>query len=288
MNTVSEYLAIIAARTEAENPKAPDDYTVDGLLYCGKCKTPKQCRPFANQSVVVFCACKCKEQGYDRLRAERKASERESARNQCFTGYDGVMKSDCLNTFDADDAEGTAASQAVRGYVDDPRSGWLMLCGKTGTGKSFYAACICNALIDRGCRCKFTSISEIADAVFAAEDKAAVYAELVRYDLIVIDDLGAERRTEYMKEITFRVIDSLLRAEMPVVITTNLTQREMTDQQDTDLQRVYSRICQKAIPVPVTGDDRRLKGMMNTARGRMQKLIEGGRDELCGYTEISE
>ena len=287
MDAVADYLAIIAARAEAENPANPDDYMQDGLLYCGKCRTPKQCRPFPDKSVAVSCVCKCKEDEDAKLRTIRNEQEVQRRRIQCFQGYDGVMKTDIRNTFGEDDSAQSEASQAIRGFAKNP-PGWLLLFGGTGTGKSFYAGCICNEMISNGHRCKFTSVSEIADAVFSAEDKAAVYADLKSFDLVVLDDLGAERRTEYMNEITFRIIDTLLRNSVSVVVTTNLTMRELMTTEDEDMRRIYSRICQKAVPIPVKGEDRRVKIMMSTAKSRMQELMEGGKDELCGYTEVDE
>jgi hypothetical protein len=78
-----------------------------------------------------------------------------------------------------------------------------------------------------------------------------------------------------------------MRNAVSVVITTNLSVKELVQTQDTDLQRVYSRICKKAIPIPIVGGDRRVQELMAAAKSRMQKLIEGGKDELCGYTEIT-
>ena len=275
MDAIADYMAIIAARAEAANSQNPDDYIEDGLLICGKCRTPKQCRPFADKSIAVSCVCRCGQEYDEQLKAIRTAGEIEHLRESCFRGYDGTMKDDRLATFGADDAKDSPASKAVRGYAKHP-DGWLLLCGNTGTGKSYYASCICNALVDKGWRCKFTGISEIADALFSAEDKASVYADLSSHSLVVIDDLGAERGTEYMREITFRVIDQLLRSGVHVVITTNKSLKEMMNEQDTDLQRIYSRICKAAIPIPVTGKDRRREELISTARGRMQKLIEEG------------
>lgn len=275
MDAVSDFMGIIAARASAANPQNPEDYFVDGILFCGKCKTPKQCRPFHGSDVTVSCTCKCAAEDDLRMMATIRSGGTDSARDSCFRGYDGKLKDDRFATFGADDAKNTPASKAARGYTKNP-DGWLLLCGNTGTGKSYYAACICNAMIDRGYRCKFTSIPEIADALFGAENKSAVYDDLAKHSLVVIDDLGAERSTEYMKEITFRVIDYLLRCGVRVVITTNKSLKEMMNEQDTDYQRIYSRICKAAIPVPVTGKDRRREELIATARGRMQKLIEEG------------
>ena len=66
----------IAQRTAANTPAQDGDYTVDGLLYCGKCKTPKQCRVniFGNEK-TVYCLCKCRVE-------KREAEEAERARRE--------------------------------------------------------------------------------------------------------------------------------------------------------------------------------------------------------------
>ncbi len=276
---MAHMFAILAARSEAANPRKPDDYIGDdGLLYCGKCRTPKQCRPFEDQpQSVVFCACQCFQTEQEAIEARDRLTRAEKDRRICFMNANGELKADAYHTFDTDDAPDSEESRTARGYAEQFHSGmdWLLLCGTNGIGKSFYAACICNALIDKGYMCKFTSISEIAADLWDAENKAAVYADLAKFDLIVLDDFGAERDTEYIREIQFNVIDSQLRMNRPCIITTNLSGAEIMSPKTTDMKRIFSRIYEKVIPLTCKGEDRRRKSLMQEAKDRL-KSIQGG------------
>ena len=59
-----------------------------------------------------------------------------------------------------------------------------------------------------------------------AEERAAFIASLDDYSLLVIDDLGVERSTEYAMEQMFTVIDSRYRSKKPLIVTTNLKLEE--------------------------------------------------------------
>ena len=54
-----------------------------------------------------------------------------------------------------------------------------------------------------------------------SEDRADFIASFDEYDLLIIDDLGVERSTEYAMEQMFFVIDSRYRSRRPMIITTN-------------------------------------------------------------------
>ena len=55
------------------------------------------------------------------------------------------------------------------------------------------------------------------------QDKQLYLDTLNSYDLLVIDDIGAERDTEYANEVVVSVIDSRCKSNKPMIITTNLT-----------------------------------------------------------------
>ena len=60
-----------------------------------------------------------------------------------------------------------------------------------------------------------------------SEDRADFIASFDEYDLLIIDDLGVERSTEYAMEQMFFVIDSRYRSRRPMIITTNLKLAEL-------------------------------------------------------------
>lgn len=279
MDGAFDILGILAIRSEAANPRQEGDYIAqDGLLYCGECNTPKQCRPIEGDSkFIVHCMCACKSLELAKADEKAKRNERERRRIACFTSYDGGASADMQRTFSVDDSPESEPSRVARWYVENfnSRSDWLLLCGTNGIGKSFYSACICNALIDSEYICKFTSISEIASALWGAEDKAAVYGELSRYDLLVIDDFGSERSSDYMQEIQFNVFDHRLRSGRPCIITTNLSPIQICNPENQDLKRIFSRIYEKSIPLNCKGEDRRKRAMQKNASEKLRRILGG-------------
>jgi DNA replication protein DnaC len=57
---------------------------------------------------------------------------------------------------------------------------------------------------------------------FQSEEKNAYISDLMRYPLLILDDFGMERQTEYALEQIFNVIDARYRSGKPLIITTNL------------------------------------------------------------------
>lgn len=278
-----DFMAILAARAEAANPRKPGDCVgEDGLLYCGECFTPKQCRPFEeNPDIIVYCACKCVKDEQERLRRRIKEREEQTKRaesmRRCFYSESTEeMMDEQHSTFAIDDSPNAEISKISRAYAKKftKDADWLVMIGTTGVGKSFYSACICNELENAGYSCKFTSISEIEKRLWNAEEKSTVYAELARYDLLVIDDFGAERDTDYMREIQFNVIDYRLRLKKPCVITTNLSAKEIFEPKQKEMKRICSRIYERSIIVEVKGADRREAKMRSKADEKKRRLLE--------------
>jgi DNA replication protein DnaC len=136
----------------------------------------------------------------------------------------------------------------------------LLLFGTVGTGKTYAAACIANALIDRGIPVLMTNFARIANTVGGMwEGKQEYYDSLNKFPLLILDDLAAERKTEYMSEIVFNVIDARYRAGLPLIITTNLTSEELKHPSDISYQRTFSRLLEMCLPVEVKGKDKRLE-----------------------------
>lgn len=260
---ISTYIDNIEQRA-AENIKAEQgDYINDGLLYCGKCHTPKQCRVFIlDRERTPMCLCKCEAEKREREEEERKRIEFEK-RIREFRRI-GFPESDMQDwTFANDDRTNEKISAVARNYVDNfskmnEDGKGLLLFGTVGTGKTYAAACIANALIDKGYSVLMTNFARIANTVQGLfEGKQEYYDSLNRFPLLILDDLSAERKTEYMQEIVFNVIDSRYRAGLPLIVTTNLTRDELKHPADVTNQRTFSRLFEMCIPVEVAGTDRR-------------------------------
>ncbi len=110
----------------------------------------------------------------------------------------------------------------------------LLLFGNVGTGKSFFAGCIANALFDRDVPVLMTNFPSILNRLTGvfAENRTAFIASLDDYSLHAIDDLGVERTTRYAMEQMFTVIDSRYRSKKPLIVTTNLKLEEIKNPPD--------------------------------------------------------
>lgn len=252
-------------RAAADNIKAEqgDYYGDDGLLYCGKCNTKKQTRVNILGKVrTPFCLCKCAVEKRDKEEAERKRLEFEKRVKEYRRM--GFPESDMQGwTFANDDQSNEKISTVAKNYADNfekmSKDGkGLLLFGKTGTGKSFAAACIANAIIDKGYPVLMTNFARIRGTVQGLFDGRQEYLDsLNRFPLLILDDLAAESKSEYMQEIVYEVINSRYLARLPLIVTTNLTAEELKHPADVTNQRTFSRLLEMCIPLHVEGKDRR-------------------------------
>lgn len=254
----------------SEKLKDTDDYIgPDGLVWCGKCHTPKQTRvEFMGKTRTPYCLCKCMAEKRDAEDAAwRRQQELDRVRRMRRTGFpDAEM---ARWTFERDDHQNEHLSTVARKYVDNfsemrRRGKGLLLFGSVGTGKTFMAACIANALIDQGHPCLVTNFSRLTNTISGMYSGKQEYIDgLDSFELLVIDDLASERDTEYMQETVTSIIDARYRSGKPLIITTNLTTHELQSPNDMRKQRIYSRLFEMCVPVEARGQDRRkqrLKG----------------------------
>lgn len=248
--------------------KVDGDYYEDGLLYCGNCHTKKQRYiEILGHKKLVGCLCSCGAADYERARRAEQETQRkinlDRKRSQGFP--DRAMME---WTFDADDGTNPELSETCKRYVEhfdemlaDGKG--LLFYGTVGTGKTFMASCIANALIDKGYSCLVTNFARITNELQSDFNKRQAYFDhLNQYSLIVLDDFASERDTEYMGEIVMNVIDARYRVKKPIIITTNLSGEEFDNPSDVRRQRVFSRLFEMCLPCEVKGKDRRKRTLL--------------------------
>ena len=165
-------------------------------------------------------------------------------------------------------------ARAYAAHFGDPDVGnvGLLLTGGVGTGKTFYAACIANALIDRGIFVFMTNLSRIIGSGFDEDYKNALRT-IESADLVIFDDIGAERDTDFAWERIFDAIDTRVRSGKPMIVTTNLSPKSMAECQDIQKQRVYDRILGACVTIPVSGPSIRKKQHVD-GRERFKRMLE--------------
>jgi len=265
-------------------PTDGDTYTgEDGLQYCLKCHTARECVVEVFGTVrTVPCMCECLMEAYER---EEEASRQNQRRLEIKRYREMGFSEKEMEawTFAADDGGTPELTRAMKAYVDNFREmqkegKGLLLYGPVGTGKSFLAACIVNALIDKGYPCLMTNFSRLTNTINGMwQGKQEYIDSLTRYSLIAIDDLGVERDTEYMNESVTTIIDSLYRAKVPVVITSNYTPKQLTEESEIRRSRVYDRLLERCLPVKVAGASRRKQKGRDDFHGMMSLLGLGGK-----------
>ncbi len=102
----------------------------------------------------------------------------------------------------------------------------IFLTGKPGVGKTSMLAAVSNELIQRGFNVLFVTFSALMERFlkYSAEHNGDIYPLLmwlVKFDFVVIDDIGRENYTDRRKEIAYRIIDTLLNYEIPTGFTAN-------------------------------------------------------------------
>ena len=265
---------------EAANA-APDDYinSADGLKYCGKCHTPKEAffpenlRRNGMDKHPALCECAAK------ARAEKESEEKKEQHRRNVTMLQAEAFRDipaALWRFDAVPVM-TAQLSKAKQYVEN----WdsfkrdeigLLLFGNVGTGKSYAAGCIANALIDRLESVLFVGMSDVVNRMqgnFGA-DRDHYMKSLMRPDLLILDDLGAERNTSFGKERVFDVVDKRLLSGKPMIVTTNIPLSVMKQAADLDDRRIFDRILEVCVPIRFDGENFR-KG---NARANIKKAAE--------------
>lgn len=138
----------------------------------------------------------------------------------------------------------------------------LILSGPVGTGKSGLALGAMYEIHMRNISCKFSTFSMLLDQLRPAndDDKAAKrenLASLIRTGLLVIDDLGTHKESEWTAQQLFDLINGRTSHRRPFIITTNWTVQEMSDALD---DRLMSRLAEATDIVPVVGRDLRRRG----------------------------
>lgn len=237
----------------------PDEYfhESDRLIYCAKCHTPRQGR-YTLQGRVFMppIRCKCQQKLYNQEETKRKLLEKQAEIERMKAS--GLQDKALYDyTFDKDNGinpEMAYAHKYVENWEDmKANSSGLLLWGNVGTGKSFFAGCIANALLEKGVPVLMTNFSRILNTLTGMhfEDRNQFIDSLNRYSLLIIDDLGIERNSEFALEQVFNVIDSRYRSKKPLIVTTNLTLTELNSAPDVAHRRIYDRILERCTPIRI-------------------------------------
>lgn len=267
-----DFLETLAAR--AKVIKKDGDYVKEGILHCGVCNEPKQgVYTLPNgKKIIPAIMCKCERMQEEKERIEIIEANKKQRREQLLKG---IIKTDkfeeCI--FQNDDDRQPEVTVFCKKYVDKfveiRKHGYgIMFYGvENGKGKSYYALCIANALINKGYPVLFSTLTNLVSNRIAAMHSQEEQIDVREYDLVIVDDLGVENASA----TAFSIIDEIYSNKIPLIVTTNLTPDKMLNNENLEKRRIYDRLleaCTKKILIKNNGSrakkgNENLKAMMD-------------------------
>ena len=92
-------------------------------------------------------------------------------------------------------------------------------------------------------------------AQLGTKNMGAYLKTLMRPELLILDDLGAERNTSFGKERVFDVVNKRLLTGKPMIVTTNIPLSVMQKAADLDERRIYDRVLEVCVPIQFNGEN---------------------------------
>jgi len=253
------------------------------IEFCEKCKEPlnKIITLFGRETKVkVICSCRKKEIEEETLKVEQVSKQMR---------LDRVMKNSLMDenfrrkTFESwDRSRGNEKIFNIsRKYADNfqkmkTENVGLLFYGNPGNGKTYAAVAIANDLLERSIPVVCVSINSLLDRIkesyskWGQEGEDAILRNLANADLVIIDDLGTEQKTEWSISRVYSIIDSRYRNLLPLIITTNFTIADLKKRYG---DRTHDRILEMCTPILNDKSSLRMEKQQNKSK-LLRDLLE--------------
>lgn len=193
----------------------------------------------------------------------------EWRRKACFNAFPKLITARITQ----DDNKNPNITNLVKGYIkafsEAYKSGYgFTLSSTVGTGKTFAVACIANELIDKGYTVYLRTLTDITTEIQRgfndkdADSTEEVIRKYIEADLLIIDDLGIQRHTEFADETAFQIINQRSLMKKPLLATTNLTRGQMSAPQELRDKRLFDRVLEASPIIEIQGNSRRTGNSM--------------------------
>lgn len=224
--------------------------------WCPLCKASTMCEVETRKgkrTVRVLCNCEAARRD-ERDRAWKMQGDvrrEEGVMSACFNGFPSGRGS-----FDADDGRNPLSTSKALEYasrLDRSCDRGIVLYGDPRSGKTFLAEAIATAAVRSGMRAIMRTAAQLVEVRQhgTREQASALLAQLSECDLLVIDDLGAERSTEFAQEVVLSAVDGAYAAHKPMVVTTNEDPDVRASSADVVERRLWGRIMERCEKIKV-------------------------------------
>ena len=183
------------------------------------------------------------------------------------SGMRGIMRDMTFDSFNQQ--RRGKIYEAAKRYAEDftPQTNTgLILFGKAGAGKTHLAVAIARFIIEqKQIAARVARTVELLSDIrrtfnehdgYRAESEAELIQKLAFVPLLILDDLGAEKVSDWVREVLYRIIDERWLEQKPMIITTNFNLKELEERIG---ERIVSRIAGVCTQVEMQNRDYRIE-----------------------------
>lgn len=245
MERIARFRAAIEAR-RAEPGYTPEPPTrkqpADGMPDCPDCGNEEFVQVVTELGNVAYQQCPKCQQARKMLTVKRMAAAYSSA--------NGIALTQNFNNYIPRDATTKAALMAARGLAEENSPLWFYVYGRPGNGKSHLCAAVYNATLAKATAAIFITAPDLFSWLRAAfdEDRNSQGDNFTRrmalvkgVQVLILDDLGAERPTDWSNQTLYEIIDHRYRNRMPTMLSSNLAPNQLEE------ARVTSRVNDRVV-----------------------------------------
>src|SRR5690625_847532 len=222
--------------------------------------------PKKGEWIVGVVGCKCEDiKLAEEAKRVRERLRIENMKNH-FESHSLINKSlqqATLENYEPTSKELAQAKKQVIDYINDFNGeGNLLLTGTYGTGKSHLSVAITKELMKKGYTAVFISVPKLLTKIKNTYNNDGpteheLLEVMAKVDLLVIDDIGAEQKTEWSTPKLFEIFDE--RAGKATIFTTNLSSAQLKAWVG---ERNFSRMLENTTSIKMNGKDYRRKHLL--------------------------
>lgn len=180
------------------------------------------------------------------------------------TGIFNQMSFDFMNAAHVGKAH-EIAKEYSESFTRDTKKG-LMFYGRAGSGKTHLSISIARNVIEKKLiPAKFTRVIDLLFEIrgtysrsekFRVDGEKELIAKYAGVPLLILDDLGAEKTTDWARQVLYNIIDQRWINQKPIIVTSNLSLDELEERLG---ERITSRIAGMCQLVEMRGEDYRIR-----------------------------
>ena len=202
---------------------------------CDKCSQPLYKKyNILGIDRIVRISCLCEKEIYDKKVQDEESKEKQQRLERILTNslMDKKFKESTFENWDFE--KGTKKMYELgKRYSSNFKKCkseglGLLIYGEPGNGKTYLSSCIANSLLENMIPTICVSVNGLLSRIqetynkWGKEAESDIIKNLCNADLLIIDDLGTEKKSEWSKSMIYNIIDNRYRSNLPLIITSNL------------------------------------------------------------------